>query len=328
MNNNIELYIGIDIGATNIRFLIYHVQNNICFPYIKKKFVSCRTAQEEIEKNICYVVETAITEHHYKVENIKGIGIVMAPNFDRQKGVITRWPNHPLWEQFKLKEYIQNRWGKEIHIHLEDDANGAAFGEYRYHQDLLRGKNCSYITISTGVGGGFILNDHLYLGEHGWAGEIGHTIFGNNKLPCSCGKNGCLQTLISGPAILKKFQKEFGLKYKVTELEEVSAMAQNGNIDAISVFKEAGDILAIFCTNLIELLDISCIILGGGVLQQGGCIMVERVKKYIEQQYGNSIRKIIVEKSDLEDMNGVIGGLALVCLKDNLKINFISAMKC
>ncbi len=313
MKDNTDIYVGVDIGATNIRFLLYNVQQDKCYQGFTKRLMSYASVQKEIEMNICCALEEALALNHLTLQNVRGIGIVMAPNFDRQTGRIVRWPNHKSWEGFGLKDYLHDRLGEDREIIFEDDANGAALAEYLYNRNDISGKSCAYITVSTGVGGGFILNDHLYIGEHGWAGEIGHMVFGNNHILCGCGKKGCIQTLISGPAILEKFQKRYGNKYNVTDLKEVSVLAGNGNADAVSVFKEAGNVLAIFCANLVEMLDVSCVILGGGVLQQGGNIMVETVKAYIEHLYDNSSRSILIKKSELGDSNGVIGGLALVC---------------
>ena len=139
-------------------------------------------------------------------------------------------------------------------------------------------------------------------------------------------RNLHLQTLISGPALLERFQELYGNKYRITNLNELSILAKDQNEDAKKVFVEAGDILATFCVNIIEMLDVTCIIFGGGVLQQGGDLILERVRNHLNHLYWKSKRNILIKKSELGDINGVIGGLALVC-ETGLIPNDIKNMK-
>src|SRR5690606_15913905 len=109
-------------------------------------------------------------------------------------GNIIRWPNHPRWNGFELKSFLENEF--QVAVMLEDDANTAALGEFCFLQahDI---SNMAFITVSTGIGCGLIVNKQLYTGDNGWAGEIGHIQLDPNGPECTCGKKGCLQALAS-----------------------------------------------------------------------------------------------------------------------------------
>lgn len=322
-----KICLSIDLGATNIRFLLYDRSRKRCIYYKKNEFVSCKSTEEEVDKNLCCVVENELSNLQMNISDLEKVVVVMAPNFDRKNGTIVRWPNHQLWEGFHLKDYLQNKWGLGIEIIFEDDANGALLGERLFLSSDLKHKNSIYITVSTGIGGALFFNGKLYLGDSGYAGEFGHiTINGNNK-KCNCGKRGCLQTIASGPAILKNFKQRFGKKYDVHCLQEVSEMAYQKNEDALEVFEEVGIVLAAFSLNLIELLDVSCIIYGGGVIHNCGDTIIEKVKEQINAYCNQRKSKVLILKSGLGEYNGVIGGLALCCNEELNSISLLNEIK-
>jgi glucokinase len=312
-----HFYLGLDIGATNVKIILQEIEHPSKTTQVyKKKFMLFDTVNEEFEVNILNNIEKIILGNNYQLAGLRGIGISSAAIFDRNTGDILNWPNNGKWKGLPLKSLVSNYFN--VPVIIEDDANSAAFGEYRAREGRPD-KNMAFITISTGIGCGLILNGEIFTGTNGWAGEIGHLTMADNGPLCSCGSTGCLQSLASGRALMEKALKLnfiHGEKYKIAELADVVALAKNGVSFAQEIFAEAADYIADAIRILITLLDISTFILGGGVMN-ADYIMLERIKQKINQDTLKLDRNIKVEKSFLIDDNGVFGALAL--LRHSLK---------
>ena len=134
-------------------------------------------------------------------ERPAAVGVSFGGPVDASTGTV-RLSNHvPGWENVPLREMLEAEFGAPVRV--ENDANAAALGEHHFgagrgHDSLL------YITVSTGVGGGWILNGQLWRGAQGMAGEIGHTVVDPDGPLCLCGKRGCLERLASGQYIAQR----------------------------------------------------------------------------------------------------------------------------
>lgn len=176
-------YIGLDVGGTNVRYAFVKNLNSEKVIYQKTSFVKTGDPYIEVEKNICDVVDKFPGK-------IKGIGISLSANMVRNTGKVKTWPNNPCWNDYALLEHLDKRYGSPVII--EDDANCGAISEYQFLSTNL--KNMAYISIGTGIGCGLILNGSLFIGENGFAGEIGHMCINKEESEqiCKCGNKGCL----------------------------------------------------------------------------------------------------------------------------------------
>ncbi len=134
-------------------------------------------------------------------ERPAAIGVSFGGPVDATTGTIRLSHHVPGWENTPLRTMLEADFGAPAGV--DNDANVAALGEHRYgagqgHRDLL------YITVSTGVGGGWVLNGQPWRGAEGMAGEIGHTVVDPNGPRCLCGKRGCVERLASGPYIAQR----------------------------------------------------------------------------------------------------------------------------
>ncbi len=304
-------FIGIDIGGTHIRIATYDEAFGYISDIKKVKFKKVGICELEVSENICNLITAAINEKKQENKVLKGIGISLAALFERTTGNIVKWPNNMTWNGFELKKYLQSRFN--VPIIMEDDANSAALGEKL--EGAGKGHdNLAYITISTGVGCGLILNNTLITGANGWAGEIGHIKVVEDGPECSCGNTGCLQALVSGPALLKRFKKLRQADFRDAEqiqLPEVAVLARNGDADAIQVFSQAGIHIGRMISNIVMFLDISAFVIGGGVAEAGN-ILLEPIRETVAHQLKYFNRNVKIEKSTLADINGVIGALGLI----------------
>lgn len=314
MNN---FYVGIDIGGTHVRCSIYNESTHNIINFDKTVFKKSGIAKCEVNDSICTLILNTIKNNTSPDDKLQGIGVSTAALFNRTTGSITMWPNNQTWNGFPLKKHLEDTFN--VPVELEDDANSAALAE----QFIGSGKNVpnfAYITISTGIGCGLILNNSLYTGANGWAGEIGHIKLSDSNSTCSCGSKGCFQSLASGPAILRKFTtSDVFCNYENRHLLSLNALveyARQGDLLINSLFKDAGENIGIMLSVMVILLDIPLIILGGGVMEAGDLIL-DPINSTLNARLKQFNRTVVLKKSQLGDNIGAIGALNLIYNKVN-----------
>lgn len=183
------------------------------------------------------------------------------------------------WEATPLAAWLQGEFG--VPVAVDNDANVAALGEYRFGA----GRDCPhllYVTVSTGIGGGWLVNGQPYAGSDGMAGEIGHTTVQPGGLPCVCGRQGCLEAEACGPGIAARarlflqggnngqtlLQLAGGNPDKITA-QMVSQAASAGDALSRQVLDESAARLGLGLANALNLMNPNRIILGGGVTKAG-----------------------------------------------------------
>jgi glucokinase len=186
----------------------------------------------------------------------------------------------PGWEDYPLRERLERRYG--VPASVDNDANVAALGEYRYGA----GQSCDsllYVTVSTGVGGGWVLNGEVWRGAGGMAGEIGHTVADPQGPPCFCGKRGCVERLASGPYIAararewlreqpgrgERLRALVGGDLKRITAKDVAEAAAEGDELAWEALQTAAWALGLGLGNAVNLINPQRIVLGGGVMKSG-----------------------------------------------------------
>lgn len=306
-----RFYIGVDLGGTNLRIAVYDESAGKMIEVEKMAFIHSRDIQTEIFQNLEQPIERICNKMEKEKKSLAGIGLSLAALFNRQTGVIVKWPNNQVWNNVPIKQLLEKRF--HVPVILEDDANAAAFGELLVRSGKEK-QSLAYVTVSTGIGAGIIINNEVYTGNSGWAGELGHIKVTEKPRICTCGARGCLQAVASGTAILKIFKEtnEFqAMKEKDSiSVEDISKMAKQGVYDAQKVFTDAGKFIGNAIANLAILFDIPLIVLGGGVIKAGD-IIVNPIKETALESL-QSKRKIQIECSELKDKNGVLGAVALI----------------
>lgn len=301
-------YIGIDIGGTNIRAVAYDYLNNKILSIAKKSLVRCKDIDSEVEKNLKAIIDYICME--CGPSDLLGIGVAMAALFDRNDGMITKWPNNSLWNGFHIREYLEKQYN--VDIVLEDDANAAAIGEL-YFGEGKNVENLLYVCVSTGIGSGIIVKNQLFVGAQGFAGELGHIKVTDEPIKCTCNAYGCLQVVASGPAILAEYnriRKDKADHVDYIDLAEVAGFASEGQAEAIAVFERAGRYLGRTIANALILFDLPLAVLGGGVMSAGK-IIYEPIRRGLEDSIQEK-RNVEAVVSKLGDLNGIMGALALV----------------
>lgn len=185
---------------------------------------------------------------------------------------------------FPLQECIQSI--ADLPCVLLNDGQAAAWAEYQAlspeEDKLISINNMMFVTVSTGVGGGIVLNKKLLVGNHGLAGHIGHTLADPHGLLCGCGRKGCVESVASGTAI---GAETLGWKQPVTAAK-VFELAQLGNVHAENIINRSATAIAQMLADMKMALDLEVVILGGSVgLAPGYLERVIGAQKTLPQVY-------------------------------------------
>jgi glucokinase len=169
-----------------------------------------------------------------------------------------------------------------LRVELENDANAAAYGEYKAGAGR-DARDIFYIGIGDAIGGAIILDGKLWIGSSGCAGEIGHITINTEGAECVCGNTGCLETIASGPNIVRRarerLDRDSTSSLSTLAMEEsftagdLAHAATNGDDFSIMMIERTGRSIGIAVASVINLLSIERIILGGAVMEAGDLIL-------------------------------------------------------
>jgi glucokinase len=252
---------------------------------------------DKVTDRIALSVRDACKQAGVRPADIKCIGIGAPGPVEPKTGLVLHPPNLKGWKKVNLRSIMSKKLGRKVI--LENDANCAALAELRFGAGRSFG-TFIYVTVSTGIGGGIVIDKKLYTGFSGSAGEIGHTIIDMNGPKCSCGKRGHLEGLASGPAL----QKRSG-----HSPEKLGALARKGNRKALKHISYNGYLIGLGLSNLVNILNPEAIVVGGG-LSNLGAPLFSAVKNSVRD---NAIVPVKIVRAQLKKNVGVIGAAAL-CL--------------
>lgn len=208
------------------------------------------------------------------------IGVSFGGPVAFETGTVRLSHHVPGWENVALADLVHEQFGAAVAV--DNDANVAALGEYRYGAG--RGTDhIFYVTVSTGVGGGWILNGEPWRGAQGMAGEIGHTVVDPAGPRCLCGKRGCVERLASGPYLAADAREALaadpaqgpilrslaGGDLEAITGKLVSEAAERGDPLALQLVQRSGRALGVGLGNAANLMNPERIVLGGGVTKAG-----------------------------------------------------------
>ena len=314
-------YIGIDLGGTKIAGGLADAGGTV----LHREQVPTK-AEEGPEKVVARVFGLIRVLLAAAGEGeVKGIGLCTPGPSDLKAGVVIEAPNLK-WKDLPIIALLE----KEFNLPsvLENDANAAAYGEYVYGAAKGR-KDLVYLTVSTGIGGGIIVNGELVYGRNYSAGEAGHMIILPDGPLCSCGRRGCIEALASGSAIAREAKalllKEgqggpgrTGLLWEITggdperlTAKEVGEAAAKGDPLALSVLEKAFRYLGIAVGNLVNLLNPEIVVIGGGVAALGPLLFRPVVQAMEATAFAHMCRDLPVVPALLGGEAGTRGMVAL-----------------
>lgn len=316
LNPSAGAVVAIEINRKSTRLGVFDLHNKDMVPI---KTIDCGMDTPE---NFFTVLkeesDNLLKETNIDAENILGYGVTLPGLIDMRKGLSYSYElfgNKPISEPF---EKIFHR-----PVFVEHDTKAMALGESSF--GLAKHKsNVLFINIGTGIGMGIIIDNKLYQGKSGFCGEFGHiTIIPNGEL-CHCGKIGCIETVASGSAMVKKTKqmilngkntiiiKDAGSDIDKISLSDIISAANQGDLFAIEIIEEAGEHLAKGISILLHLFNPEAIIIGGEMANAGNLItdpIQQKLNKYAMLRLKQDTEIIL---SELKEKAGMMGTLPIV----------------
>ena len=289
--------IGIDLGGTKVEACCLDTDCKVLGRH--RVFTEASEGLDRVLDNILGVIEKAAGGRPIAAVGAGTPG-TYAPLEDRLYGV----PHTPVYETPGFIGRLSDRLDAPLLI--ENDANCLALAEYfascsgKYHYVMA-------VIIGTGMGYGLILDDKLYRGARGGAGEIGHTTIDFDGRLCECGRRGCAEAYLSGPSHSRRYYEKTGRRL---EMKEIYQLYESGEQAAAELFEASCRMMGAVFANVINAFDLEAIILGGGVSNLP--IWYEKVPAYMQKSlFGVPHGDIPLLKAELGDSAGVFGAAYL-----------------
>jgi len=212
--------------------------------------------------------------------NVEAVGIAVPGLVNRTTDRVIASRDLPSTVREDLHSEFTNALG--VRVEIENDANAAAYGEYKVGAG--RGsRDMFYVTIGEGIGGAIILDGKLWTGASGFAGEFGHITIDTEGLECDCGNTGCLETVASGPNIVRRANErlyrdgtsslsKLAINKNFTA-DDVAHEAKNGDDFSMMMIERTGKYIGTGVASVLNLLNIERVVLGGGVMDAGELIL-------------------------------------------------------
>lgn len=284
MEKNRRFFVGVDVGGTKVAGGLIDTRGQVL--YRTRASMDAQGSAEQALACVRRVIDQVLDDNSSLP--VSGIGLSSAGVVETHTGTVVEAANLPCWRDFPLAALIETHYGLPTLLH--NDANAAGMAEAIWGAGAGF-PSVFYASIGTGIGTAFVLDQALYLGRTGAAGEGGHMTIDFHGERCRCGKRGCIETMASGTAIAarasRKIAAEPSLGKAIREeamdgplgCEEVVRAWEKGDPLATQVLQETADSLAIWFGNIADLLEPSIIVVGGGVSG-----VIERWFDYIRSQ--------------------------------------------
>jgi len=282
--------LSIDIGGTKISTAILTREGRL---------LAKRRAPSQAQEGPRRMIDRILTQARETVAEaalpggaIDLIGISCGGPLDPVKGIVLKPPNLPGWDGTPLRDLVAAGLGLDAsRAHLENDANAAALAELRFGAAQGR-RHALYLTMSTGIGGGLILDGRLYRGATFNAGEVGHQRIVPDGPLCGCGLRGCLEAVASGSGIARRLAERFdslspALRQAAGSAESITARhlvetARAGDACALEFLEETNRFLAQGIANLVFILNPQIIILGT-IVSHAGDLMLAPLREKVRE---------------------------------------------
>ncbi len=308
-----DVYLTVDLGGTRIRAARCRANGTI------ESRTERMTKAAQGPDGVIARIEQSLRKVSPDQETVKAISVVAPGPVDPWTGVVFMAPNIPGFVDVPLRDRLHASFN--VPVFIGNDANLAGLAEWRF--GAARGHaHVIYLTISTGIGGGIIIDGKLLLGNHGLAAELGHVTSDCNSGTCNCGNVGCIEWLASGTAIVRQLNDHLraGEQSQVTELvsnnldtvnvEVIEQAARNGDPLANAVLDRSFHALGLNIVSLLHIFNPSIVVIGGGVSNMGDRLF-KPVREIVERHVMNPRYVCPIVPAQLRGDVGLLGALAL-----------------
>lgn len=307
-----SVYIGVDLGGATLKGSLVTAAGEIIH--------ETRIEAGQKSPNDLYgqLAEAAIALRDDKNGRgrVAGIGVGLPGLVNRKTNRIEVMPNFPGFSEIDIKAELARATG--LPVILDNDANACAYGELQVGAARGR-KEVFFVTLGTGIGAGLIINGQIYRGATGFAGEFGHMTIDPEGIECACGNIGCLETICSGPNIVRRTRERL-YRDRTSSLsrlaiprdreftaEDIAHAAREGDEMAQLMMERTGMFLGIALAAVINLLNVEMVVMGGGVMEAGDLILKPTIKETRRRAFPPSFNSCEIVIAKLGATAGMIG---------------------
>ncbi len=310
-----DLVLGLDVGGTKLAAGVVRADGRV---------LSMKVAPSRREEGPDGMIprhlelgRDAVAAAGVAWSDIRAVGIACGGPLDPAAGIIQSPPSLPGWDNVPLVDIVSTALDRPAAV--ENDATAGALAEWWYGAGRARGvRNLVYMTISTGVGGGLVLDGALYRGSAGNAGELGHLTVDYLGRQCGCGRRGCLEAYASGTNIAVRAREALatGESSSLSDRQtitsrDVAEEAAAGDPLASRIWDETTAILASAVANILDIFNPDLVVLGGGVTRAGDQLLGPVRAGGIAQAMPPAARSADVVLSALGEQLGVVSAAAV-----------------
>jgi glucokinase-like ROK family protein len=280
---------GLDIGATHLLVVVADLEATVLVT--KEEPFSIGLGPENGLSQAIHIVKAALEQAAIPPDRVFGVGVGVPGPVDYDAGIVVSPPIMPGWDRVPIRDRLQK--ALNLPTYLDNDANLGALGEYAYGagKDV---PNLAYIKAASGIGCGLIIDGRIHHGQRGYAGEIGHLTISENGPPCRCGSFGCLESMASSEAIVRRAQAAIQAGQKTSlsglqdrlDLAQIAQAAHQGDALSQQLFEEACRHIGVALAGLINLLNPGRVIVGFGV-DEAGSLLLTPLQRTVEARTMN-----------------------------------------
>jgi predicted NBD/HSP70 family sugar kinase len=301
--------VGIDFGHSHVQVAVADLADNVLAERMCELDVNHR-AMDALDTS-ARMVDEVLGEAGVERSSVTCAGIGIPGPVDRARGTVGSATILPDWLGLRIAAEMEGRLG--LRVEIENDANCGALAELTWGA----GRDCSnfaYIKAATGIGAGLVIDGKLLRGASGTAGEIGHTTLDEGGLLCYCGNRGCLETVASGPAIIRLVSQGH---QETLSLGRVIELAADGDVRCRRAISDAGREIGVAVAGLCNLINPERVIIGG-LLSRAGELLLQPIRESLRRhavlaaaQRVEVVPAVFVERAEL------LGSLALALRATN-----------
>jgi glucokinase len=304
-----KLYVGIDLGGTNLKLGLVSADGRM-IGRLSSPTEAVRGPDHVLDR-MAEAVRDVAKLAGVPLADIAAVGCACPGILDTKAGEVIFSPNLSRWKHIHVRETMQKALGRPIV--LENDANAAAYGEYRCGAGQTV-KDLVVLTLGTGIGGGVILGGRLFRGSSDTGAELGHIVILHGGRQCGCGQRGCLEAYTSATAVVARFadalatgeasclagEEDFSSK----DIFEAGAA---GDALARRIVDETADFLATGITNLLHTLNPQMVVLTGGMMAAGDGWLEQIRQRVRETAFERAWQACEIRWSSLGGDAGILG---------------------
>ena len=320
VNPDLGRLIGVHIGTVNVRVAVTDITGSVLA--FKKAPSRVDSGPDAAIPHIIALVEETMRRAQVPEGTLRGMGVGISGVLDRRTGTTLFWPKVPQWVNVPVRQRFADHFGTLVEV--EDSPRTMALAERKFGVGG-RADHFVYVMVGAGTGSALFLNGQLYAGAGGFAGEFGHVAVDEGGALCSCGNRGCIEALVSASALIRQARSAVsqGLAIQLWQLcggdpnrlsmELLAEAAEQGDHFCVNLLSDAGTYLGMGLLGLVNLLNPSLIVVGGGVATAAGQWLLPAAERVVRQRaLAGPASQVEIARSTLEEEDWARGAALLV----------------